>query len=198
MIYYCQKKTKKTGSHKHEKQPGSKGNPSCKTLKCTDRPWSKLQKEIYNLLDKKAQLQIHQSLYRMQSQRGSSDIPRYFITLGKGDEQEVIWDYPKHAEYATVEQHLDSTIIYSTTMSKISETLRQYIDTSRDELIEKTFEDDIFGITEILKCADRRIGKRSVGVLKALILTGTMKQWTKDCCMKVLNKRFVPENASKT
>lgn len=189
--FYSEKEIK-SASQKHKKQPGSKNitEATFGRTRTTSRPWSKLQKEIYNLMDDKAELQIHQSLYRMQSQRGSTDIPRYFITLGRGDDQEVIFDYPNAAKHATVEQHLDNTVLYNSTMSKISETLRQYIDTPKTELLEKTFEDDIFGITEILKCADRRIGKRNIGVLKALILTGTMKQIMKDRCVKVINQRF--------
>ena len=53
--------------------------------------WSKLQSEIYNLLDKRIDIQIHCSVYRMKSNWGSTDLPRYWITLGK----EIIFDYPQ-------------------------------------------------------------------------------------------------------
>lgn len=56
------------------------------------RPWSKLQKEVYLLVDPKLDFQIHCVAYRMGSQYGSTDLPRYWITLGK----ETIFDYPKH------------------------------------------------------------------------------------------------------
>jgi hypothetical protein len=55
------------------------------------RPWSKLQKQIYNLLLPKLGLQIHCAAYPMRSQCGSTDLGRYWITLGR----EIIWDYPK-------------------------------------------------------------------------------------------------------
>lgn len=52
--------------------------------------WSKLQKELYNLIAPELDFQIHCRAYRMDSQSGSTDLPRYWITLGK----ETIWDYP--------------------------------------------------------------------------------------------------------
>ena len=55
------------------------------------RPWSKLQKEVYLLVDPKLEFQIHCVAYRMCSQWGSTDLPRYWITLDK----ETIFDYPK-------------------------------------------------------------------------------------------------------
>ncbi len=50
--------------------------------------WSKLQREFYTIRADGLDLQIHCRVYRMQSQRGSADLPRYWITLGK----EIIWD----------------------------------------------------------------------------------------------------------
>ena len=53
--------------------------------------WSKLQREIYKLIDSRIGIQIHCSVYRMDSRWGGTDLPRYWITLGK----EIIFDYPK-------------------------------------------------------------------------------------------------------
>lgn len=50
----------------------------------TQRPWSKLQREIYDLLTPTINLQIHCTRYPMRSQNGgSTDLPRYWITLEK-------------------------------------------------------------------------------------------------------------------
>ncbi len=50
----------------------------------TQRPWSKLQREIYDLLTPTINLQIHCTRYPMRSQNGgSTDLPRYWITLDK-------------------------------------------------------------------------------------------------------------------
>jgi hypothetical protein len=54
-------------------------------------PWSSLQRQIHALLEPTIDLRIHCSAYRMQSQRGSANLPRYWITLGK----KIIWDYPR-------------------------------------------------------------------------------------------------------
>jgi hypothetical protein len=58
---------------------------------CNPPPLSKLQLEIYKLVANGLDLQIHCVVYRMDSQRGSTDLPRYWFQLGK----EIIWDYPK-------------------------------------------------------------------------------------------------------
>lgn len=55
------------------------------------RRWSKLQKELYLMIDPSIDFQLHCSVYPMRSQRGSTDLPRYWITLNK----EIIFDYPK-------------------------------------------------------------------------------------------------------
>ena len=53
--------------------------------------WSTLQKNLDNIIDEQIVFQIHISKYRMDSQYGSTDLPRYWITVGK----EIIFDYPK-------------------------------------------------------------------------------------------------------
>lgn len=47
--------------------------------------WSKLQSRLYNLMDPKADFQIHVALYEMNSNDGyhGYKLPRYFITIGK-------------------------------------------------------------------------------------------------------------------
>ena len=131
--------------------------------------WSKLQKEIYNLLDDSINIQIHCGVYRMKSQRGSTDLPRYWITL----EKDIIFDYPKQflnqklsdygrsrprPEYQTVEYMYP----YTTDISTISNIIRDYIDTPLLSLPSCRFEHDEWGITDILKAADRRIGKNKL------------------------------------
>lgn len=120
------------------------------------KPWSKLQKELYLLMDTSIKLQIHCSVYRMQSQMGSTDLPRYWMTLGK----EIIFDYPKDF----VDQ-MEGDYPYFNHIRDISQLFRTYIDTPVDELFAKTFEEDEWGLTDLLKAADRRIGKRRLAQL---------------------------------
>ena len=95
------------------------------------RPWSKLQKEIEKLFIDELSIRIQCRAYRMDSQRGSTDIPRYWITLGK----DIIFDYPKDFPEAR------ASYPYLTDVSSISRLIRDYIDTPVDDLLSKQFED---------------------------------------------------------
>lgn len=135
--------------------------------------WSKLQKEVYLITDPTIDFQIHCSTYRMQSQRGSTSLPRYWITLNR----KVIFDYPKQFLKQPITQieerwcrDLDSNTLidmypYYTNISDISNLIRQYLDTPKAELFSKEFVNDRWGLTNILKAADRRIGKRRLDEL---------------------------------
>ena len=113
------------------------------------RPWSKLQREIEKLFTDNLSMRIQCRAYGMDSQRGSTNIPRYWITLGK----DIIFDYPKDFPEAR------ASYPYLTDVSAISRLIRDYIDTSVDDLLSKQFEDP-WGLIEIFLAADRRIGKR--------------------------------------
>jgi len=123
--------------------------------------WSKLQKQLYQLLDPAVHIQVQCRVVRMASQRGSTDLPRYWITLGK----EVIWNYP--GDFVLPgggTRGVDSSHVahypYQTDISAISELIREYIDTPARELLDKRFTTDHWGLVNILRAADRRIGVR--------------------------------------
>ncbi len=113
--------------------------------------WSKLQKELYQIIDKRIDFQLHCVSYRMNSQYGGTDLPRYFITLGK----EIIFDYPK--QFIKNRSDLQG-YPYENEISDISCLIREYIDTPTKELLNKNFVRDKWCLTDILKAADRRIG----------------------------------------
>lgn len=131
--------------------------------------WSKLQKRFYELVDEGIDLQIHCAVYRMQSRRGGTDLPRYFITLAG----EIIFDYPK--DFALKDGRIKSLAQggaplakfypYDSGISGIGELIREYIDTPKDELFKKHFDADEWGLANILKAADKRIGKRRLQIL---------------------------------
>lgn len=127
------------------------------------KPWSKLKSRIMDLIDSSLKLNIHQSVYRMDSQRGSMDIPRYFITLDK----EIVFDYPKDfvndkvKDYKGIEVSVSTQYPHINQMSHISELIREYLDTPVKEVLMKSFNDP-FKITDILKASDRRLGKEKV------------------------------------
>lgn len=162
------------------------------------KPWSKLQKQLYLLIDPSIDFQIHCNAYRMKSQRGTTSLPRYWIVLNK----EIIFDYPKDflsnlipregsrelrtTGTSTWLLNSDLTVKdlypYYTEVQDISCVIREYIDTPVNELFGKTFENDKWGLTDILKAADKRLGKNkliqikqetsSSNVLKVIIARG--------------------------
>jgi hypothetical protein len=129
--------------------------------------WSKLQKQLYQLFDPQVPIQIQCRVVRMKSQQGSTDLPRYWITLGK----EVIWDYPgQFALPGGGVARADGTLIagypHSTDISLISDLIREYIDTPVSQLLSKHFANDHWGLVNILRAADRRIGARQWPTLR--------------------------------
>ena len=113
--------------------------------------WSKLQKALYLLVTDKVDFQIHCSIYRMASQRGHTDLPRYWITIGK----DIIFDYPKQF----IKDEDNKYYPYETEIGAISDCIRDYIDCPTTLLPDKKFESDRWGLTDILKAVDRRLGK---------------------------------------
>lgn len=131
--------------------------------------WSKLQKELYLIVDPRIDFQIHCSVYRMQSQRGTTDLPRYWITLNK----EIIFDYPK--QFVNSDGLIDNLSVRGKNMaypynsediSHISDLIRAYIDTPVDEIMTKHYEQDFWGLANILRAADRRIGLKRLETLR--------------------------------
>ena len=129
--------------------------------------WSKLQKQFYELVDEGIDFQIHCAVYRMQSRRGGTDLPRYFITLAG----EIIFDYPKDfvlksgGVKSLARSALTKIYPYGNDISDIGELIREYIDTPKEELFAKHFGADDWGLANILKAADKRIGKRRLQIL---------------------------------
>ena len=112
--------------------------------------WSKLQKAVEALFVKMPKIQIQCRSYRMGSQRGSTNLPRYWVTLDK----ETIWDYPKDFKAA-----VENGYPYQTDISTFSDLIRQYIDTPLDQLLVNSLDQDIWGLTDVLRAADRRLGR---------------------------------------
>ena len=44
--------------------------------------------------------------------------------------------------------------------------IREYLDTPKDQVFSKHFENDVWGLSNILKAADRRFGTRRLVILK--------------------------------
>jgi hypothetical protein len=141
------------------------------------RPWSALQRDLYGLFSPDIDIQFHAAAYRMNSQRGHTDLPRYWITLGK----EIIWDYPKDFKNKPTEDAHDlfeNGYVHGLLLKDmyphggenptVSDVIREYIETPGAELLTKSFQNDKWGLTDILRSADRRIGKRRLKDLRLL------------------------------
>ena len=128
--------------------------------------WSKLQRELYKLVATGIGFQIHCRAYRMDSEYGSTDLPRYWITLG----EETIWDYPGQFVRADgIVRNLSGDkqfYPYKTDISSISDLIRAYIDTPVEQLLSQVFTQDHWGLVNILRAADRRIGQRRLELLR--------------------------------
>lgn len=119
------------------------------------RRWSKLQKRIYAIVDLSIDWQIHCVVYRYNGWNGVKTVPRYFITL----DGRILFDCPK--DYPIIrdrEHYWDSISLHvDTAISRISNLLEEYLNApSEKRLVMK----DPWGIIDIVRAADRRIGKR--------------------------------------
>ena len=118
-------------------------------------------------MDESIDFKLHCTVYRMQSRCGSTDLPRYFITLAG----EIIFDYPKDfvlksgGVKSLAGGALAKIYPYGNDISDIGELIREYIDTPKEELFKKHFDADEWGLANILKAADKRIGKRRLQIL---------------------------------
>ncbi len=144
--------------------------------------WSKLQKKIYEILDPDLEIQIHLTVYRMNTWRGSVDLPRYWITLGK----EIIFDYPAgFMNRKGLVQNLAGTEYYypyECDISAISDFLEEYLNTPKELVFSAHFEHDLWGLANILKAADKRTGIRRLRLLK--------KRTGNQAAQKIISKRL--------
>lgn len=122
--------------------------------------WSKLKSKVEALFVKKLPLRVHCTAIRKTWENDGS-LPEQLGVFTIRLEKEVIWDFPKQfVDYST--GYPDGGNHYSYSVADINNTLREYIDTPKDELLTKQFSGDHFGITDILKCADRRLGTKKI------------------------------------
>lgn len=123
--------------------------------------WSKLQSRLYNLMDPAVDFQLHCALYEMNSNEGyhGNKLPRYFITVGK----ELIFDYPK--DFDTARKYGRNSYPWDTEISDLSAVIENYIQRPESDLMQP-FDGDVWGLTDIFRACDRRIGKRRLQKLR--------------------------------
>lgn len=107
--------------------------------------WSKLKRDVENLMAHNLDFKIYANAYIIGE---CIPLPRFWITVGG----KIIWDWPKDFMEQEGWYFYDSA-------KKISQLLRDYINTPESELFSKQFEDP-FKLIPVLRVCDRRIGKR--------------------------------------
>ena len=119
--------------------------------------WSKLRKDLSKVVDLKL-IDIKCSIYPMRSERGSTDIPRYFIQYNK----EIVFDFPKDFKDQSFKYYEESYKLkdiypHLPMVEKVSQLLRDYVNSSLEN--SEKLEDEL-GLIEFLWAGDKRIGKR--------------------------------------
>ena len=117
------------------------------------RRWSKLQSRVYKLMDPRINIQIHCAIYEMNSNDGyhGCKLPRYFITIGK----DIVFDYPK--EFDTTYKYGFNSYPWDTDMEALSNLMEEYVQCPEKEIM-NDFDNDLWGLTDILRICDRRVG----------------------------------------
>ena len=136
--------------------------------------WSKLKKTIEDLFVQDLSLHIHCTDIRTtlwNEGTFAEALGVFTIRLGKN----VIWNFPRQfIDWET--RYPDGGNHFSYSVSDLNGLLRDYLDTPKDALLKKEFPRDYFGITNIFKAADRRIGLER------------LEQYFKDCQQNSVKK----------
>jgi hypothetical protein len=131
-------------------------------------PWSKLKSRIEALWPDDLPLAIHCTSYDMGAHAGTTlreQVSRHWFQLGKT----IVWDFPgpflreDRARGGPVEH---ASIWHPNGGTIIGELLREYLDRPRRTLFEP-FVDDNWELTDMLRAADRRLGRAALEAWRA-------------------------------
>lgn len=114
--------------------------------------WSRLKKLVSSLFDPSLDLTVRCTRYRCVS----IGVGRYWLTLNG----EIIWDIPKDC---TIPREKNP---YSGVASSITIVLKQYLQSDRLDILTYRNELDHWGLSNILRAADRRIGRKTLEKLR--------------------------------
>ena len=114
------------------------------------RRWSKLQHRLHEIFDPNIRLQFHCAVYRIPG-HVDTVCPRYFLMLNG----EIIWDWPK--DYSGDLSYEEMYLVYRSSASDLSDLIAEYLNAERKTALSLKYG---WGILDILKASDRRIGRR--------------------------------------
>ena len=141
------------------------------------RRFSKLKKKIESLFVPNLKLSVYCNVYHKPCYYGGSmEIPRFWMVLDK----QIIFDFIKDFEKTIVpdpahEKWGGRPVYWRDISDSITEILQAYIETPVNELLECQFDNDYFGLADILRAADRRIGKNRLILLMDKTESQTVK-----------------------
>jgi hypothetical protein len=111
--------------------------------------WSQVKKKIEALWAPELHMQIHFTSFR---RSGGAGIGRFWIAL----DGHSVWQVPEN-----MPEKLQSGFV-DTHSVPLHELLRAYLHIPRDQLLSTVTENDEWGLSLLLRAADRRLGKRSL------------------------------------
>jgi hypothetical protein len=150
--------------------------------------WSKLRRQVYTILEPELNLQLYCTFYISDRdyKAGPFTSPRHWITL----EKEIIWDFPsyflewKHPNVPKTLKYLESGHgLWGDFGSAPAQLMLEYLSTPVNQLLARVFSLDYWGLMNILRAGDRRIGQRRLRAF-AEQLSPT------EPAMKVIRRRF--------
>jgi hypothetical protein len=121
------------------------------------KPWSKLKSRVEALWASDLRMSIHCTSYPFSTPGPAVRVSRHWITLDKA----TVWDFPGPFLSETRSRGgpvRDGYPGFANGGSVIGELLRDYLDRARDKLFDP-FALDHWELTDILKAADRRLGR---------------------------------------
>ncbi len=146
------------------------------------RRWSKLKKKIEAVFYETLNLQIHCNVYSYTDKHCTYKCPRQWLVLGK----EIIFDFPGSFFEEKNPEEKSKIKYWEEEARTLGHLIDQYLETPRVELLNGEFPLDRWGFTDLLKAADRRLGKAK--------LIEKFKDVPKDSAIwKILAKRIVGE-----
>jgi len=135
--------------------------------------FSKLKKRIESFFATGLEMKIYCTVYHNSKCLGM-DQPRIWITLN----DEIIFDFIKDFLELKIPDpnYEDGRPVYYSDIEGISSIIHEYIETPVDKLFVHVFDKDLWGLTDILKAADRRIGKQRLSVLQEKTQSDAVKK----------------------
>ena len=127
------------------------------------RRFSKLKKRIESFFAPELDLRVYCTVLHYSTTHWEWDDPRFWIVLDK----ETIFDFIKDFKGMHIyDEGIGDIPIYYELITEITDIIHEYIETPTGKLFDCVFQKDIYGLSDILKAADRRIGKKTLLLLK--------------------------------